>query len=620
MRGAEPRRRESGRMQDDLQPIRRLYPFLAKYPVSIGLALICLLVSAVASLFVPALVGRFIDSGLIEANLSGIAAYVPALIGIGLVMAVTNALRLYFISSIGERLVADLRQAVFSHLLALDSEFFDQHKVGELTSRLNSDAATIRSVLSSTAAILLRSAVVLAGSVVMMLGTDLTLGGAVLLAGPLLILPSLYVARRLRWMSRRTQDTLAEMSALATEMLGAQRTVKSFVQESRQAEIYRARGDENVQAELRRLAARAGMVGIVGFAATVAVVGLAWAGAVRIASGAMTHGELVQLLVYAFMASGSLSSLSEGFGAVNSLRGSMHRLVDLMARTPTIVARGTNPAARVDDAVPVLEFDNVSFRYRVAPNIGVLQGVSFTARARQKVALVGPSGSGKSTVLSLIQRLYEADAGTIRLYGQDIRDLDPRVLRRRMAVVEQDPPIFSGTVLENIRFARPDASAADARDAARSAMLLEFVEGLPRGFDTQVGERGLMLSGGQRQRLAIARAILKDAPLLLLDEATSALDSRNEALVQAALDDLSGKRTVIVVAHRLSTIQSSDCIIVLDKGRVRAQGGHEDLTRTDSLYAEMVRLQFSRPDASAYHNVDAEPLRNPLQLSAVTDY
>lgn len=596
MRGAEQRRRDSGRPQNDLRPKRLLYPFIAKYPLSIGLALLLLLFSAIVSLFVPALLGRLIDTGLIDADLSSIGTYVPLLIALGLALAIANALRMYFISSIGERLVADLRQAVFSHLLTLDSAFFDQHKVGELVSRLNSDAATIRNVLSTTAATLLRSAVLLVGAVVMMLRTDSSMGMAVLLVGPILILPSLYVARRLRWMSRRTQDTLAEMSALATEMLGAQRTVKSFGQERGQAETYRSHGEENVRAELTRLAARTGLVALVGLCGTLAVVALAWSGAVRISTGDLTHGELVQFLVYAFMASTSLSSLSEGFGSISSLRGSTSRLTELLGRTPTIVARSTNPAVPTTDLVPALEFQDVSFRYQATPEKGVLHSVSLKAKARQKVALVGPSGSGKSTMLALIQRLYDVDSGTIRLYGQDIRDIDPHVLRQRIAVVEQDPPIFSGTILENILFARPDASDHEVRAAATSALLHEFIEGLPKGIDTQVGERGLMLSGGQRQRLAIARAVLKDAPILLLDEATSALDSVNERLVQTAIEHLSRQRTIIVVAHRLSTIRSADCIIVLEDGRIRAQGRHDELTRTDTLYAEMVRLQFARAE------------------------
>jgi ATP-binding cassette subfamily B protein len=593
MLGPDGQCASSERPAPEVRPIRRLYPFFAKYPFAIGSALAFLLVSAVVSLVVPALLGRLIDGGLIENNLAGIERYALALVGAALVMAVANALRLYFISSVGERILADLRQAVFAHLLTLDTAFFDVHKVGELTSRLNSDAAAIRSVIGSMAANLLRSAVVLVGGVVMMVVTNAMLSMAVILAAPLVILPALAIARRLRKMSRQTQDTLAEMSALSTEMLSAHRAVKSFTQEAEQAAQYRRRGEQNVRAELTRLAARASLVGVVSFFGAVAVIGLAWLGVHMVVSGEMTHGELVQFLVYAFMASGALSGLSEGLGAINTLRGSTERLADILSQQPTILAPHEAADGSPSPTAPALCFEDVHFHYQAAQDRPGLEGVSFEIAAGQTVALVGPSGAGKSTILALMQRLYDPDDGVIRLFGQDIRGLDPHALRRRISVVEQEPPIFSGTVLDNLRFGKPDAEHAEIIAATRAARLLDFVEGLPKGFDTEVGERGVMLSGGQRQRLAIARALLKDAPILLLDEATSALDSQNEALVKAALEALRASRTTVVVAHRLSTIRSADCILVIENGRVRARGTHDTLTESDALYGELVRLQFS---------------------------
>ena len=577
-----------------LQPLRKLVPFMLRYPVRLGLTIAFLLVSTTASLAIPALLGGAIDQGFIAQNLDNVGRYGWLIIGVAAVMAVASGARFYFISVIGERVLADLRQAVFAHLLGLDARYFDTHRVGELTSRLNGDVAMIRGAVGSSFSLALRSMVTIIGALVMMLLTSPILTLAVVVAAPAILFPVISFARRLRGMSRKTQDALADLSAMATEMLGATRTVKSFTQEPVQAANYDERSEASYRAEVKRLLARSVLVGMVIFLGTAALVFLVWWGARSVFEGSVTAGQLAQFLVYALMASGALTNVSEVLGTLQSVAGATERLTEILDTHPAI-KEPARPVALPVPALGTVAFEQVNFSYDGAEP--VLSGLDFTVGRGETVALVGASGSGKSTTLSLLQRFYDVTGGVIRVDGVDIRDVRLSDLRQRFAYVEQEPTIFAGTIAENIRFGKPDASAAEVEAASRAALVHDFVVDLPLGYDTMVGERGVMLSGGQKQRLAIARAILKNAPILLLDEATSALDAQSERLVQVALEHLMAGRTTLVIAHRLATIRDADKILVLDGGRIIDQGTHDELVAKGGRYAELARLQFRLEDA-----------------------
>ncbi|KQX40561.1 ABC transporter [Devosia sp. Root436] len=577
-----------------LQPLRKLVPFMLRYPVRLGLTIAFLLISTIASLAIPALLGGAIDQGFVAQNLENVGRYGWLIIGVAAVMAVASGARFYFISVIGERVLADLRQAVFAHLLGLDARYFDTNRVGELTSRLNGDVATIRGAVGSSFSLALRSTVTIIGALVMMLLTSPILTLAVVVAAPAILFPVITFARRLRGMSRKTQDALADLSAMATEMLGATRTVKSFTQEPVQAAQYDQRSEASYGAEVRRLLARSVLVGMVIFLGTAALVFLVWWGARSVFEGTVTAGQLAQFLVYALMASGALTNVSEVLGTLQSVAGATERLTEILDTEPTI-REPAQPVALPVPALGTVAFENVSFSYDGAEP--VLTGLDFSVGRGETVALVGASGSGKSTTLSLLQRFYDVSSGVIRVDGVDIRQARLRELRQRFAYVEQEPTIFAGTIAENIRFGKPEADEAEVEAASRAALVHDFVLDLPLGYDTMVGERGVMLSGGQKQRLAIARAILKNAPILLLDEATSALDAQSERLVQVALEHLMEGRTTLVIAHRLATIRDADKILVLDGGRIIDQGTHDELVAKGGRYAELARLQFRMDDA-----------------------
>nr|WP_233280885.1 ABC transporter transmembrane domain-containing protein [Devosia oryziradicis] len=576
-----------------LQPLRKLLPFMLRYPWQLGLTIAFLLISTVASLAIPAALGGAIDQGFVAQNLENVGRYGWLIIGIAAVMAFASGARFYFISVIGERVLADLRQAVFAHLLRLDAKYFDTHRVGELTSRLNGDVAMIRGAVGSSFSLALRSMVTIIGALVMMLLTSPILTLAVVVAAPAILFPVITFARRLRGMSRKTQDALADLSAMATEMLGATRTVKSFTQEPVQAAHYDERSEASYRAEVRRLLARSVLVGMVIFLGTAALVFLVWWGARSVFEGTVTAGQLAQFLVYALMASGALTNVSEVLGTLQSVAGATERLTEILDTQPTI-REIAKPVALPSPALGTVAFEGVSFSYDGAEP--VLSDLNFSVGRGETVALVGASGSGKSTTLSLLQRFYDVGGGVIRVDGIDIRDAGLRDLRQRFAYVEQEPTIFAGTITDNIRFGKPDASQAEVETAARAALVHDFVQDLPLGYDTMVGERGVTLSGGQKQRLAIARAILKNAPILLLDEATSALDAQSERLVQVALEHLMAGRTTLVIAHRLATIRDADNILVLDGGRVIDQGTHDQLVAKGGRYAELAKLQFRLDD------------------------
>jgi len=405
------------------------------------------------------------------------------------------------------------------------------------------------------------------------------------------IIPVIVLARRLRRMSRRTQDALAEMSAMATEALGASKTIKSFVQEPYQSEDYGRRAEDSYRAEVTRLGGRAAMIGGIMFGVVVGLVLLVWWGAKSVFDGAVTTGQLTQFMIYALMATNALSSISEVMGSLQTVAGATERLIEILDTKAGIVAPA-KPVALPTPPLGTIAFEDVSFSYETRDNEQVLSNLSFAVKNGETVALVGASGAGKSTVFALAQRFYDVSSGRIMVDGIDIRNVAPADLRGRFAYVEQEPTIFAGTVTENIRFGKPDATDAEIRSAAQAALVHDFVVQLENGYNSIVGERGVMLSGGQKQRLAIARALLKDAPILLLDEATSALDAESERLVQVALEHLMQGRTTLVIAHRLATIRDADRILVLDQGRLIDQGTHDELVLKGGRYAELAKLQF----------------------------
>ncbi len=575
----------------DLRPIRHLVPFILRYPWRLTFTFAFLLVSAISSLIIPSLAGKIIDKGFVEQNLSMVGQYGVLAIIIAAVMGLASAGRFYFISLLGERVLTDLRRKVFDHLLTLDSRFFDLHRVGELTSRLNGDVATIRGAIGSSLSIMLRGLVTLVGAVTLMFLTSPYLALTVIVVGPAILIPLVLYARRLRGLSRQTQDTLADMSAMATEALGASKTIKSFVQEPEQSRIYGVQAEASFEAEVSRLGVRAALLGGLLFLSTTALVVLVWWGANAVFQGVVTVGELAQFMIYALMASNALTNLSEIMGLLQTVSGATERLIEILNTEPEIKAPA-NPMALPVPPLGTVAFENVGFAYGTRDDDRVILDLNFSVARGETVALVGASGAGKSTIFALVQRFYDVNKGRIVVDGIDVRDVVPTELRRRFAYVEQEPTIFAGTIADNIRFGKPEASFAEVEAAAKAALVHDYVVELANGYDSMVGERGVMLSGGQKQRLAIARALLKDAPILLLDEATSALDAESERLVQLALERLMEGRTTLVIAHRLATIRDADRILVLEKGRLIGEGTHAELVRKGGKYAELAKLQF----------------------------
>ena len=574
-----------------LSPLRKLWPFIARYPWRIAAMLAFLSVGSVSTLIIPSFAGKLIDNGFSAHNLDAVSHYGWLIIGVAALMSIANGARFYFVSVVGERILTDIRREVFDHLLTLDSAYFDTHRVGELTSRLNGDVATVRSAVGWSLSSMLRGVITLIGSVALMFLTSAYLAAAVIIVVPALTIPMVLIGRRLRHMSRKAQDAIAEMSAMATEALGATSTIKSFTQEPEQSRQYGARAEESYAAETSRVVARAAMQAVVTFIATAGLVILVWWGAKSVIDGQVTAGQLAQFMIYALMASNALTSLSETAGTFQTVAGATERIAEILDTRPDL-APPVHPKALPEPPLGTLAFEHVDFAYVSRQNVAVLNDLSFSVARGETVALVGPSGAGKSTVFALAQRFYDATSGRVLVDGLDVRDVDQAQLRRRFAYVEQEPTIFAGSIADNIRFGKPEASRAEIRAAGDAALVSEYVSDLADGYDTVVGERGIMLSGGQKQRIAIARALLKDAPILLLDEATSALDAQSEKLVQIALGHLLQGRTALIIAHRLATIRDAHRILVLDHGRLIDEGTHDQLVRKGGRYAELAKLQF----------------------------
>ncbi len=574
-----------------LKPLADLFPYLKRYKGLVAGALIFLCLAAVTTLALPIAIRRMLDHGFNASDSEFINKYFAMMIVMALVLAVASALRYYYVITIGERVVADLRSDVFTHVTRLSPSFFDINQSGEIVSRLTADTTQLKSAVGATASLALRNSILCLGAMVMMIATSPKLSIMVLAAIPVIVFPLVAFGRSVRKRSRAAQDTLADASSYAGEVIGAARTLQAFNAEDAARGRYVTAVESAYEAARSAIKSRALLTGIAISLIFGSVVGVLWYGAQSVLAGTMTAGTLGQFLLYSLIAAGSLGTLSEVWGEMSQAAGAAERLHELLAEHPEIAAPA-NPVALPTPARGSIDFEAVQFSYPSAKTKSALNGLSFSVTHGETVAIVGPSGAGKSTIFSLILRFYDPASGTIRLDGVDIREADPQAVRARIAIVPQDTTIFASSIHDNIAFGTPGATRAMVEAAADAAQASEFIGRQVNGFDTLVGERGITLSGGQRQRIAIARALLRNAPLLLLDEATSALDAESETLVQKALDGLMRDRTTIVIAHRLATVLKADRILVLDDGRIVEEGTHQSLIQHGGLYAKLARLQF----------------------------
>ncbi len=575
----------------NLRPLASLLPYIWRYRVRAVSALGALVVAALTTLIVPIAIRRMIDFGFTAKGVALIDSYFLVMIGVAAVLAVASALRYYLVTTLGERVVADLRGDVFAHLTSLSSAFFDEARTGEIISRLTADTTQIKAAAGTSVSIALRNLVLFVGATVMMVVTSLWLSAFVLAAIPIIVLPLYAFGRAVRRRSRSAQDTLAHASAYAAELIGAVRVLQAFTNERLGISRFREAVERAYEAARSSTGSRAFLTGIAIFLVATSVIVVLWIGAQEVLAAQITPGRLGQFILYAVLAGSALGSLSEIGGEVAQASGAAERLFEILAIRPAIAAPA-RPRPLPSPARGEVAFAEVRFAYPTRPTVSALNGVSFHVRRGEKVAIVGPSGAGKSTIFHLLLRYYDPTAGRVTFDGVQLAELDPADLRAHIALVPQDSVMFAATVGDNIRFGRPDASDAEVARAAELAYAASFIAALPGAMETQVGERGVTLSGGQRQRIAIARAILRDAPLLLLDEATSSLDAESETLIAAALAQLMQERTTIVIAHRLATVLSCDRILVLDQGRIVEEGTHQTLVAAGGLYARLAKLQF----------------------------
>jgi ATP-binding cassette subfamily B protein len=583
----------SGRpVSRDLAPLRSILPFLTPYRGRIVVGFLALICSSTATLTLPFLARGLLDQEFITRQAGQVGTYFPAFVFLAAVLGVSSATRFYFVTWLGERVTADIRAAVFGNVLNLTPAFFEVTRTGEVLSRLTADTTLVQTVVGSSASVALRNLVTLTGGLVLMFVTSLKLSLLILGAVLGIMVPLILFGRWVRRLSRTSQDRIADTSARASETINAVVTVQAFTNEARERSAFAGTVEASFISAIIRTRARAVMTAVVIFTFFTALASVLWVGAQDVTAHRMTGGTLLQFIILGGIVAGGFGSLSEVWGDLQRAAGASERLMELLHVKPAI-APPLHPKMLPSPARGAVNFEHVTFHYPTRPDSAALQDFSLTVKPGEAVALVGPSGAGKSTVFQLMLRFFAAQTGQVRFDGIDLADLDPVELRKHIALVAQDPVIFSGTIAANIAYGRDGATLDEVRKAAAAAAASEFIERLPQGFDTIVGERGVTLSGGQRQRIAIARAILRDAPLLLLDEATSALDAENELLVQQGLANLMVGRTTIVIAHRLATIQKLARIVVMDQGRVVAEGSHGDLVREGGLYARLAELQFA---------------------------
>ena len=575
----------------DLRPLRRLWRFVSPHRRVIAGAFLALSVAAGTVLALGAGLRRLIDTGFGGADARLLDRAVLALFAVVAVMAAAIYARFYLVSWLGERVVADLRRAVYDQALRLSPQFYETTNIGEILSRLSTDTTLVQVVVGTSVPIALRNLLLIVGGFVMLMFTSPKLTGLVLLVVPLVLAPLLLYGRRVRRLSRASQDRVADVGAYVEESLSAIRTVQSFTHEAIDRRLFASRVEDALVTSMTRVKARSWLTALVMLLVFGAVSVVLWIGGHDMLAGRISGGELAEFVFYAVVVAGSVGAISEVVGDLQRAAGAAERMFDLMD-TPPAIAAPTHPLPLPATPKGRIAFDEVTFRYPSRPERPALDRFSLDVAPGETVALVGPSGAGKSTVFQLALRFYDPDAGSVTFDGVELRQADPTELRRRIALVPQEPAIFSTDVMENIRYGRPDASDAEVREAAEAAQVMEFAASLSQGLATPLGEKGVRLSGGQRQRVAIARAILRDAPLLLLDEATSALDAESERLVQQALERLMRGRTTLIIAHRLATVLKAKRIVVLDQGRAVAMGSHGELMQQGGLYARLAKLQF----------------------------
>lgn len=583
--------KEQSKDRMGLRPLTRLFPYILRYKGHLLGAFVFLALAAATTLSLPLAVRSMIDNGFTKADSSFVDNYFYALFAIAAILAISSAMRYYFVIWLGERVVADLRNEVFAHLTKLSASFFDTSKTGELVSRLTADTTQIKSAAGATASMALRNIVLIIGAIIGMIYTSPSLSLIVLVAIPIIVLPIFAFGRNVRRKARYAQDKLADATAYASESISSVRTLQAFTNEKLVSNRFSDAVENAFSAARSSVAARAFLTAFAIFMIFTSVVAVLWIGAGAVLDGRMSSGLLGQFLLFSVMAAGALGALSEVWGELSQAAGAAERLGELLDTEPEVKEPDT-PIALPTDSMGSIEFEDASFAYPTRPEHLIVDGLNLQVKSGETVALVGSSGSGKSTLFNLALRYYDPSSGLVRMDGVDISQASPEEVRRRIALVPQDTTIFAMSAADNIRFGMPEATDEQVVEAAKLALADEFISQMKDGYETVVGERGVTLSGGQRQRIAIARAILKNAPLLLLDEATSALDAESEKLVQKALDGLMVGRTTIVIAHRLATVLKADRILVMDGGKFVEEGTHEELVAKDGIYARLARLQF----------------------------
>lgn len=574
-----------------LQNLRMIWATAIKYPRQILFAAIALAIAAGATLSIPVTLRYIVDEGFTE-NGANIDNYFYGLLGVTVVLALATAARFYFVSWLGERVVADIRLAVHENLLRLAPRFFEENRPSEIASRMTSDTAIIEQVVGTTVSVALRNIILGLGGIIVLFVLAPKLTAGLLIGIPVTILPIVFIGRKLEKISRKSQDRVADVGSIISETLGAMKIVQAFGQEQREYERFGEKVDETFETAKRRIRLRSLLTSIVIGLIFGGIVLLMWSGVSAVASGKMTGGTILLFILVGGMVAGSFGALTEVYGDLVRGSAAAGRLAELLREIPEIAAPAT-PIALPCPARGQLSFDTINFRYPTRPELLALQDFTLKVEPGETVAVVGPSGAGKSTLFQLAQRFYDPESGTVRLDGVSLPSTDPAQIRKRMAFVPQDTVLFAASARDNLRYGNWNATDDQIWEAANQANATEFLESLTEGLNTFLGEDGARLSGGQRQRIAIARAILRDAPILLLDEATSALDANSERLVQDALDKLMIGRTTIVIAHRLATVRTADRIIVMDEGRIVEQGTHDELNTAKGLYASLAKLQFN---------------------------